>query len=192
MNSCFIAIYLYRLTVTSFGDLTVLAMDHWSLGTSAFFNGFIGAVVQVCVSRDTKMRANLNRTKQGYFAYRIHVLSRTWLVTILSWIGSFMALVLTTMLMAVSVSSGMSMADFSNKFQWAVTASLVLMHLVDCINTVALCIYFRIERTGSSTFVYNFFGIACVVLMALMSRVDGILNKMFLWTIGLLYFYSLP
>lgn len=39
--------YLYRLTVTYYGDVEVIGQGHWTLNTSALFDGLVGALVQV-------------------------------------------------------------------------------------------------------------------------------------------------
>lgn len=145
-NSCFIAMYLYYVTVTHFGDREVLSQNYWSLGTSAVFIGAVGAVAQ------------------GYFAYRIHVISRTWIITCISWILSLLTLIMSSYLTVVSTSSATTQEYFASHFGWLVTTCLVLMHVVDCINTAALCFYLRIGKNGSK-------------------KVDSVINKMFLWTI---------
>lgn len=64
------------------------------------------------------------------------------------------------------ISKYTDLVDFENKYRWLVATGLSFLLFVDVVNTVALCVYLRIERTGSS------------------SRIDSILNKMFLWTLG--------
>lgn len=136
--------WLYRVTVQYDGNIYVFGQDHWTLRTTAFFDGLVGGGVQ------------------GYFAYRIHVLSRKWIYTIISWIGSVCALALTATIMVVSQWA--ALANFETKYAWATTASLAFLLFVDLVNTLTLCWYLRVERTGSSS-------------------VDSIMNKMFLWTL---------
>ena len=79
----------------------------------------------------------------------MHVVSKTWLITLVSWLLSLLALAMTIVLTMVSSSSKTTTLEFSDSFGWLVTASLVLMAAVDYINTIALCFYLRIEKTGS-------------------------------------------
>lgn len=60
-------------------------------------------------------------------------------------------------------------AKFESQYEWLVTTTLSLLLFVDIVNTVALCTYLRIERTGFSS-------------------TDGMLNKLFIWTLGMRYF----
>ena len=139
--------WLYRVTVQYDGDLRVFGEDNWALRTTAFFDGLVGGGVQ------------------GYFAYRIHVLSRKWIYTIISWLGSVCALALTATIMVVSQWA--ALANFETKYAWTTTASLVFLLFVDLVNTSTLCWYLRVEKTGSGS-----------------SSVDSVMNKMFLWTLG--------
>ena len=64
-------------------------------------------------------------------------------------------------------------AKFDAEFGWLVTTTLALLLSVDIINTVALCMYLRIEKTGFQS-------------------TDSMLNKLFIWTLGsLIDFYLL-
>ncbi|KZP26352.1 hypothetical protein FIBSPDRAFT_928780 [Athelia psychrophila] len=136
--------WLYRCTVTYDGNIDILTQDYWTLSTTSFFDGLVGGAVQ------------------GYFAYRVHILSRRWIFTIISWFGSALALVATTAVMVVSRFT--TVDSFEYKYRWIVTTSFTLLFSVDVVNTCSLCWYLRAERTGST-------------------HIDGIMNKMFLWTL---------
>lgn len=41
--------YLYRMTVTFYGDLDELTKPHWSLNVSLAVSGFLTSMVQVCI-----------------------------------------------------------------------------------------------------------------------------------------------
>ncbi|KAF7980263.1 hypothetical protein HWV62_39009 [Athelia sp. TMB] len=137
--------YIYSLTVTNYGDIALVSQGHWSLNISALFDGLTGALVQ------------------AYFAHRIHVLSGGWTITVVSWFFSFVALMGTTAITVLGQVSA-SIVDFERNYVWIVTTSLVLLVFVDIINTVSLCTFLRVEKTGSRS-------------------ADHLLNKLFLWTI---------
>ncbi|KAF7986670.1 hypothetical protein HWV62_26520 [Athelia sp. TMB] len=123
--------WLYDVTVTHYGDLTYFAEAHWTLSSSAVFDGVIGALVQ------------------GFFAHRIYVLSGKWPITIVSWIGS-LCNVATNFAISV-ISQTVSVTAFAQDFAWITTTTLVLLLAVDTLNTTALCWYLRVEKTGVRT-----------------------------------------
>lgn len=45
-----------------------------------------------------------------------------------------------------------TIVQFEASYQWLLVCTLALCLFVDTVNTVALCIYFRVERTGSSKY----------------------------------------
>ena len=123
--------WLYDVTVTHYGDLTYFAEAHWTLSSSAVFDGVIGALVQ------------------GFFAHRVYVLSGKWPITIVSWIGSLCE-VATNFAISV-ISQTVSVTAFAQDFAWITTTTLVLLLAVDTLNTTALCWYLRVEKTGVRT-----------------------------------------
>ncbi|KAJ6465914.1 hypothetical protein C8R47DRAFT_991226, partial [Mycena vitilis] len=135
-------IYIYRLTVTFYGIPAVLGETHWSLDISSFFDVIIGALVQM------------------YFAYRIRSFSKSWPITLVSWLGSLLQLASG---MGITIVSGrVSLAEFGVRFDWLVEAILSINLIVDLINTSGLIYYLQRERTGT----------------------DVILQKLVMWTIG--------
>lgn len=99
---------------------------------------------------------------QAYFAYRIHILSGKWTVSIISWIGSFCAIVVATVILVLQ--NTLAVEEFAVLYSKLETAAVVLLVAVDLINTVALCTYLKIGKTGHQ-------------------GTDHVLNKLFLWTI---------
>lgn len=136
--------FLYWLTVTNYGNLEALALGHWPLNVSAFFDGLVGALVQT------------------FFAYRIYTLTGKWYITVVSWLGSATGFAMTFAITIISFKT--QVATFSIQYSWLVTTGLVMLLFVDIVNTVSLCTYLRIERTGFSS-------------------TDSMLNKLFLWTL---------
>lgn len=124
-------IWLYNVTVTHYANTTYFAEAHWTLSSSAVFDGVIGALVQ------------------GFFAHRIYILSGRWPLTIVSWIGS-LCQVATNFAIAV-VSQTVSVTSFAQDFSWITTTTLVLLVAVDLLNTVALCWLLRLQQTGVRT-----------------------------------------
>jgi len=144
LHTIFAWIYLYRLTVTFYGRPAVLGEAHWTLNISAAFDGIIGGIVQ------------------AYFAWRVHVLSRGWIITGVSWIGSLCQMSMT--LAIAGLASQFSVPEFNEKFEWLVTTSLVFNLFVDVVNTTGLCVYLKMERSG-------------------FSRTDRMLDTLFIWSI---------
>ncbi|KAF7984488.1 hypothetical protein HWV62_14614 [Athelia sp. TMB] len=127
-------------------------MDLLQLDTSALFDGLVGGLVQ------------------SFFAHRIFVLSKRWPITLISWAGSFLAFTGTVAIMVLGQIS--YIAKFDAEFGWLVTTTLALLLSVDIINTVALCMFLRIEKTGFQS-------------------TDSMLNKLFIWTLETGLFTSL-
>ncbi|KAF7969820.1 hypothetical protein HWV62_25948 [Athelia sp. TMB] len=94
----------------------------------------------------------------SFFAYRIHILSQKWLITVVLWIGSFLIVVSET---ATLICQSGTVLSLEQNYAWLVTATQSLLAGVDVINTVALCCYLRFSRTGFTS----------------------VLNQIFLWTI---------
>lgn len=116
------------------------------IDASSLFDGLIGMLVQ------------------GFFAHRIYLLSKKWVITVISWVGSFLAF---TGALAILILGRISkdIANFDADYTWLITTALVLLLSVDIVNTVALCSFLRVERTGFKS-------------------TDTMLNKLFVWTLG--------
>ncbi|KAF7981412.1 hypothetical protein HWV62_33391 [Athelia sp. TMB] len=99
---------------------------------------------------------------QTFFAYRVYTLTGKWYLTLISWLGSATAFAMTFAITIISFQT--DVATFSIQYSWLVTTGLVMLLFVDMVNTISLCTYLRIERTGFSS-------------------TDSMLNKLFLWTL---------
>ncbi|KAF7981495.1 hypothetical protein HWV62_33039 [Athelia sp. TMB] len=144
LQIAFLCAYLYRVTVTYNGNVAIAEKAHWTLETTALFGGLIGGLVQ------------------SFFAYRIFVLSKRWPIPMISWTGSFLAF--TGTLAIPIVATVTDMTRYLAEFGWLVTTVSVLLLSVDIINTVALCTYLRVGKTGYQS-------------------TDCMLNKLFIWTL---------
>jgi len=128
LQTFFMCAYIYRLTVTYYGDVAIIGDGHWTLNTSALFDGVVGGLVQ------------------SFFAHRIYVLSKKWGLTILLWTCSFLATVGAISIMILGQIS--YIAKFDKQYSWLVTLELSMFLFVDIVNTSALCTYLRVARTG--------------------------------------------
>ncbi|KAJ6579512.1 hypothetical protein DFH09DRAFT_913071 [Mycena vulgaris] len=145
LHTIFAWVYLYRLSVTFYGVSTALGETHWSLDISALFDGIIGAIVQM------------------FFAYRIRLFSKSWPVTLASWLGTMLQMAGT--LSVTAISPHVSLAEFAARFDWIVEGTLISNLIVDIINTAGLTYYLNLERTG-------------------FKRTDIVLQKLVMWAIG--------
>lgn len=162
----------------------MLTTSHWTLQSSAFFDGLIGALVQVRYTLNYTITALIYVDVKGYFAYRIHVLSRKWIITTVSWTGSFLACAATTAITVFSTSIGV--VQFGIQFRWLILTGLSIFLFVDFANTISLCIYLRIERTGCVRYTSLAIWYCQVSLIpSARFRIDGIMNKMCIWAIGM-------
>lgn len=152
IQTTFMCAYIYRLSVTYYGDRSVIGDGHWTLNSSSLFDGIIGGLVQ------------------SFFAHRIYVLSKKWLLTYVIWFFSFLSVVGSVSIMILGQIS--YIAKFDAQYAWLVTTELSFFLFIDFANTAGLCAYLRVARTGHS-------------------RTDGMLNKLFLWTIETGIFTSL-
>lgn len=121
--------------------------DHFiicSLDISSLFDNILGALVQ------------------AFFAHRIHILSGKWVISVISWTGSFLALVVAVLILVFEQT--LDLKEFATRSVYLEIASVTLLVLVDLVNTVALCTYLKIGRTG-------------------FKDTDHMVNKLFLWTI---------
>ncbi|KAL0959315.1 hypothetical protein HGRIS_014577 [Hohenbuehelia grisea] len=177
LHTIFAWVYLYRLTVTFYGQPQMLTVAHWTLNISAAFDGIIGAIVQ------------------AYFAWRVHVLSRGWTITVVSWIGSLLQMGLT--LAVAGLASQYSVPEFHEKFAWIVTAALAFNLFVDVVNTTGLCFYLKLERSGftrtdrmlDTLFVWSIQTGLPTVIGAILMLVFSLVSQSALW-IGVSLFYA--
>ncbi|KAJ7626271.1 hypothetical protein DFH06DRAFT_1228419 [Mycena polygramma] len=144
LHTVFAWAYIYRLTVTFYGIPAALGESYWALDISSLFDGIIGAMVQM------------------FFAFRIHMFSHMWHITLVSWLGSLLQLACT---IGVTVLSGrVSVAQFGVQYGWLVESILIINLIVDIVNTSALTYYLNRGRTG-------------------FKGTDRVLEKLVVWTI---------
>lgn len=145
---------IYSVTVQNFGSTAAESHTDWTLNAASVMAGLIEAVVQVHFNYFSKPIGILNRQLllQGFFAYRIQVLSQRWFITILLWTGCLAVFATETVTVGVDAAALISQ---NQNHVWLVTATQLLLALVDCVNTVTLCTYLRIRRTGFSGYIFR-------------------------------------
>ncbi|KII91098.1 hypothetical protein PLICRDRAFT_39708 [Plicaturopsis crispa FD-325 SS-3] len=127
LHTLCIWIYIYRLSVTSFGIPSAYMSLHWTLNVGALFNGIVGALVQ------------------AYFAKRILMLSGDWVIPIISWTGSLFQLCLSIVTVAFA-ESDTTILEFHHKHSWIIAATCATNVAVDILNTSAICYILRKEH----------------------------------------------
>ncbi|KAK7447415.1 hypothetical protein VKT23_014124 [Stygiomarasmius scandens] len=137
-------IYLYNKTVAGFGKFEQLEQIHWSLSVSVPISCIIVLFTE------------------GFFAYRIFILSRVRWFPVLCIFGLLVRLGLGT---AFAVTTPAYRIDvYFAKFQWLVTTALTVGAAVDIANTIGLCYVLRRNMTAQP-------------------RTRRIIDKLVLWTI---------
>ncbi|KZP30961.1 hypothetical protein FIBSPDRAFT_945468 [Athelia psychrophila] len=134
---------LYKVTVAQFGSPGTEEAPDWSLNASGILASLVAASVQ------------------SFFAWRIHILSRKWPITIALWVGSVLIVAAAT---ATVICQSGNIIDVAENYVRLITVTQALVALVDVINTVTLCRYLRISKTGFSS-------------------TNDAINHIFLWTI---------
>ncbi|KAI0316045.1 hypothetical protein OF83DRAFT_1060962 [Amylostereum chailletii] len=119
VHTALIGAYIYISTITNFGDHAKLRIAHWTLG----FSIPVASLVMVLV--------------QGFFAYRIYVLSRKWTITVLSWFGQSIR-VASALGIAIVSHIVQSLPLFIERYRWLVILSFATGALIDILNTAAL------------------------------------------------------
>lgn len=185
LSTVFSAFYLYNVTCTSFGDVTVLTSSSWSLNTVALCNGLAVVLVQVGSKRIRRAVATGLTQLKGFFAHRIRILSKKWYITIISWLGSLLALITAIIIMIVGFVSPTPL--FASSYKWVPQSTLSLFLFVDIVNTVALCAYYRVERTGSEKYELSHFDSVLTEsnnISSVIISIDNVLNRLFVLTMG--------
>jgi len=128
INTVLICAYLYTITVTKFGNFEALQDMPWTLDVSFFIGGLVSAFVQ------------------SFFAYRVHVISGRWAVSILAWVLSITRAAVTLLICVLTIEEG-HITNYEARYPWTITLSLVVAMSIDVLNTCALCYYLRQLRT---------------------------------------------
>ncbi|KAJ7733501.1 hypothetical protein B0H16DRAFT_1328161, partial [Mycena metata] len=120
-----LSIALYQWTITSFGVPLIVAPKAFDV--SIFFSSLISASVQ------------------GFFSFRIFALSKTLFIPIISWILSFLRLVVGTAVFATAVRMT-ALPVFEAHFGWLITTTASLGVANDLLITVSLVLVLQRQR----------------------------------------------
>ncbi|KAF9468724.1 hypothetical protein BDZ94DRAFT_693505 [Collybia nuda] len=119
---------LYRIVVTDFGVPSFLADEPATLKTSILFSGFINTGVQ------------------GFFAYRIKVVSKRWTMPIICW--SLLAVRLTCVIASSIIVLRVKIPEFASHYKWLLTLLLVATAIGDLVVAGALAYFLSQGRSG--------------------------------------------
>ncbi|KAF9468249.1 hypothetical protein BDZ94DRAFT_1154223 [Collybia nuda] len=129
--------FLYRFSVTNFGNYNSLQELPWTLDFSFFIGGLVSATVQ------------------SFFAYRVHVISGRWAVSVVAWGGSLVRVGVTLLIFILTFKSG-TLGLYEDKYPWSIILSLGVAMFIDVLNTCSLCYYLHRMRTifkGTNTLI---------------------------------------
>ncbi|KAH9943618.1 hypothetical protein B0H21DRAFT_488966 [Amylocystis lapponica] len=119
-------IYLYTITITSYGDADALDVMPWSMDLMFFVGGLVSAIIQ------------------AFFSWRIHVISGHYPVSIISWAGSTFRVAITLTICILDFKAK-TISDYETRWGWTIPLSFSVAMAVDLLNASALC-YFLWRR----------------------------------------------
>lgn len=139
-------ICLYKVSVIHFGDASILAANNWTVSFSAPVHGLINAAVQVrWFTIYTIDIWPWSYKLQSYYAYRIHIISGKYTISIISWTTSALAFVGT---ITIAVFSMVGPSAVSENVFRASTATVAVDVFNNVLNTATLCFFLNDRRSG--------------------------------------------
>lgn len=90
---------------------------------------------------------------QAFFAWRVHVVSRQWIVPVIAWTGSALRLALAVVI-TYDMSQAGTLAAFDAKHGWIVDFVLGVHASVDLLNTAAMFTTLAARRHELSSYVH--------------------------------------
>jgi len=140
---------LYSLTITSYCNPGSLIKTPISLSISIIFSGLIGSLGMLFSAITILVR---NFTKiilvQAYFAYRIQLLSRTWLISSICWVLSFVRL-LGSIVATIEAVNMTSLHQYSSQWRWLLTTLLSSGFINDILISGTLVYLLRTQRQNA-------------------------------------------
>ncbi|KAJ7354357.1 hypothetical protein DFH08DRAFT_43342 [Mycena albidolilacea] len=118
---------IYTITVTKYGQPTIITLPPKSLDISIFLSGFIGPL------------------EQGWFTYRLYRFTKTLPLPIFCAILSLLRLGGSTGLFAISLA-GPTIQSYLIREKWLIEAVIIVGASVDVILAVALCYHLSFWR----------------------------------------------
>ncbi|KAH9943604.1 hypothetical protein B0H21DRAFT_709948 [Amylocystis lapponica] len=119
-------IYLYTITITSYGDAKAFNVMSWSMNLIPFVGGLVSAITQ------------------AFFSWRIYVISGHYPVSIILWAGSTLRVAIT-LTVSILGFKAKTISDFEARWGWTILLSFSVAMAVDLLNASALC-YFLWRR----------------------------------------------
>ncbi|OCH89344.1 hypothetical protein OBBRIDRAFT_794379 [Obba rivulosa] len=120
IHTALIWVFLHSLTVSNYGDETVLSKIEPTFAASVVIHDFVGAAVQ------------------SFYAYRVYALSHNIIFSIIQWLGSLLRIALILTLLAFAVQSP-SLEDLVSAHKGVTIAIVTTSAAVDVLNTTMLC-----------------------------------------------------
>jgi hypothetical protein len=99
IHTVFIWMYLYRISVTNYGNPVALTKLPWDADMSLMIQGLVGSSVQ------------------AFFSYRTWIVSGTIFFAIPGWIGELVRAGLSIALTVITMRTG-ELTEFRNKYDW--------------------------------------------------------------------------
>jgi hypothetical protein len=84
---------------------------------------------------------------QSFFAWRIHIISGRWIVSLVSWTGCIGRVAITLAICILSAQEA-QLPSYQAKYPWTIVTSLGLAMVIDILNTSSLCYYLHKLRSG--------------------------------------------
>jgi len=131
LHTIFLCIYLYHLTVSTYGQPTALAEIHWTYVGVILLNSVMAAAVQ------------------SFFAYRILVISGRLYISLFSWFISLVRLGMGLMVVVLSDKAWM-FSVYMEKYAWTIPTSLAILSFGDFLNTSVLCYFLSAHRSQNA------------------------------------------
>ncbi|KAH7912350.1 hypothetical protein BJ138DRAFT_798272 [Hygrophoropsis aurantiaca] len=129
-HSITVAIGLYTVSVVKFGETAAEALASFPLGfsSSVLFSGLVPPMAQ------------------GYFVYRIHVISKRTYISTFFWVVCFVRLVADLGMAVYAIKDRGSSHNLLHEFAWLIKAILLLGAVSDTLITLTMCYYLKRER----------------------------------------------
>ncbi|KAJ7591779.1 hypothetical protein C8J56DRAFT_823846 [Mycena floridula] len=125
----FSCIYLYYITITHFGQYSRIGDTPWSLSCFVILAALVSTVVQ------------------SFFAWRVHVISGHWFITVIAWIGGIVRVAIAFTISNL-LAKETTLERFEEKYHYLFVLLLSLSVAIDMMITVSICYYLHTLRTG--------------------------------------------
>ncbi|KAH7926601.1 hypothetical protein BV22DRAFT_1128072 [Leucogyrophana mollusca] len=129
-HTILVAAGLYDVTVKQFGQPSAETLD--PLPTSIGWSIALGTVLTSLV--------------QGFFAYRIHVLSKKLYLPLICWSSSFAYLVGCIAAASLAIIKGLSFPVYGKRYGWLISSIFAVGAFVDLTIAAGMCYYLKRER----------------------------------------------